>query len=256
MLYALDEKKERVEATPKQKAVCPLCNVQVISKCGEKNIWHWAHTVASSHPGKENETEWHRKWKKEFPKDWREIIIEDHRGKHIADIKTEYQMVIEFQHSSINFQTVVSRENFYDLMVWVFDVRKACEAESLIVFNGYIEWFNPIRGFGPCRKPVYLDLGKSLFYVKSIDKAYDSREIDGQDLPVWRLEGNQINRGNAISRLLAPPKHLRICCPYDKKVREIVFDACKWHRESNDPQCDKCEQFKYPFIPSYLGENY
>lgn len=24
-------------------AVCPLCKSEVLARCGEKNVWHWAH---------------------------------------------------------------------------------------------------------------------------------------------------------------------------------------------------------------------
>jgi hypothetical protein len=33
----------KVEAKPQSNGVCPLCERTVFSKCGEINVWHWAH---------------------------------------------------------------------------------------------------------------------------------------------------------------------------------------------------------------------
>lgn len=41
--------------------------------------------------------------------------------KHIADIRTNYGMVVEFQHSYITVEERVSRECFYKNMAWVVD---------------------------------------------------------------------------------------------------------------------------------------
>ena len=41
--------------------------------------------------------------------------------KHIADIRTVHNLVIEFQHSHIDPQERTSREKFYKNMVWVVD---------------------------------------------------------------------------------------------------------------------------------------
>ena len=41
-------------------------------------------------PWWENETEWHRAWKDQFPADWQEIVHHAEDGeKHIADVKTD-----------------------------------------------------------------------------------------------------------------------------------------------------------------------
>lgn len=55
----------------------------------------------------EGETEWHLAWKRRFPRQWREIVMDGHR----ADIKAP-QGGIELQSSSISTVEIASRENF------------------------------------------------------------------------------------------------------------------------------------------------
>jgi len=71
----------------------------------------------------ENETEWHRLWKNNFSTEWQECILFDQQTgeKHIADIRTDQGLVIEFQHSHINPNERVQRENFYKNMIWIVD---------------------------------------------------------------------------------------------------------------------------------------
>ena len=138
-MYA-NQSGERVAATPAQKASCPSCDGNVISKCGDIKIWHWAHEVSDCDPWSEGETLWHREWKERFPEDCREVTmhhyIHGHGEKgfgvlgqencHRADIKTDTH-VVEFQHSSISGDEIRERETFYHLckgyeMAWVIDV--------------------------------------------------------------------------------------------------------------------------------------
>lgn len=66
MLYAI-KNNEKIEALPKTTAVCSLCFKNVISKCGEVNVWHWAHTkLESCDKWYEPETKWHKDWKNKF----------------------------------------------------------------------------------------------------------------------------------------------------------------------------------------------
>lgn len=114
---------QRQEAQPKLLGVCQICERPMVSKCGERRIWHWAHQAGSAcDPWWENETEWHRAWKAQFPEDWQEIIHRAENGeKHIADVKTSQGWVIEFQHSHIQFEERRSRDAFYPKLVWVVD---------------------------------------------------------------------------------------------------------------------------------------
>lgn len=114
---------QRREAQPGLSGECPVCKATTIAKCGEKNIWHWAHKgKRNCDRWWENETEWHRDWKNHFPVEWQEVVRwADDGEKHIADVKTDQDWVIEFQHSYINPDERRSRESFYGNMVWVVD---------------------------------------------------------------------------------------------------------------------------------------
>ncbi len=114
----------RSYATKGAKGSCPFCGSDVIAKCGTIKTDHWAHKgVRNCDPWWENETDWHRAWKDNFRADWQEVIAHDEATgeKHIADIKTDYGLVLEFQHSHLNPIERSSREKFYKNMIWVVD---------------------------------------------------------------------------------------------------------------------------------------
>ena len=87
----------------------------MIAKCGNKKVWHWAHkTKKTCDHWWENETQWHRDWKDQFPVEWQEVVHFAEGGeKHVADVKTSTGLVIEFQHSAITKEEVLSRTAFY-----------------------------------------------------------------------------------------------------------------------------------------------
>jgi hypothetical protein len=95
----------------------------MVARCGEVRIKHWAHKgTRRCDSWWENETEWHRNWKNQFPSDWQEIVQYAEDGeKHIADLKTQEGWVIEFQHSYIKPEERRSREAFYQKLIWVVD---------------------------------------------------------------------------------------------------------------------------------------
>lgn len=114
----------RTKATKGAKGLCPNCGSELIAKCGHFKINHWAHKgIRDCDPWWENETEWHRGWKSNFSNDWQEVILTDEATgeKHIADIRSSYGLVLEFQHSHIDPIERTKREKFYKKMVWVVD---------------------------------------------------------------------------------------------------------------------------------------
>ena len=123
MLIAEVEGK-RCKATKGAKGICPYCQSEVIAKCGEQKIAHWAHKACKECDSwHDKETEWHLMWKNYFPESWQEIIKYDEqtREKHIADVYTEKGFTLEFQHSAIKPEERQSREAFYKNMNWVVD---------------------------------------------------------------------------------------------------------------------------------------
>ena len=103
MQYALDASGNRITATPNAKGICICCEAEMIAKCGSIKVHHWSHKSRKHcDPWWENETQWHRDWKNQFPKEWQEVVhIADDGEKHIADIKTPEGLVIEFQHTQV-----------------------------------------------------------------------------------------------------------------------------------------------------------
>ena len=121
MRFALSNN-ERIEATKGAKGLCPCCGSELVAKCGEIKVHHWSHKKKCDDHWWENETEWHRNWKSQFPKEWQEIIQYDESGeKHIADVKTSSGWTIEFQHSAISKEERDTRDNFYKKLIWVVD---------------------------------------------------------------------------------------------------------------------------------------
>lgn len=164
---------QRVEAQPKLRAMCPACGSEVIAKCGQHIVWHWAH-ASRSHCDQwwESETDWHREWKNRFPTEWQEVpTVDAQSGElHIADVKTAANLVIEFQRSTIHPDEVRARENFYDRMIWVVDGRKnefdqvnfrnmrsSPNADGIAQF----QWFGRSKLFSRWHtlKPVFIDFG-------------------------------------------------------------------------------------------------
>ena len=112
---------DKAEATKGAKGFCPSCSAELIAKCGEVNVNHWAHKGSRNcDPWWENETDWHRSWKGNFPIDWQEVIHFDSSGeKHIADVKTQAGWVLEFQYSYLNPEERRLRNAFYSKLVWI-----------------------------------------------------------------------------------------------------------------------------------------
>lgn len=122
MKYALIDNNKQ-EATKGARGICPVCNEAVIAKCGPRKINHWSHKSNSDCDlWWENETPWHREWKNNFFKEWQEVVHhDDSNEKHIADVKTNEDWIIEFQHSYINPEERKARNDFYGKIIWVVD---------------------------------------------------------------------------------------------------------------------------------------
>lgn len=115
---------ERTEAQKGGRGTCSHCHGETIAKCGCERIWHWAHRSKDQcDPWLEGETKWHRAWKGRFPRRCQEFkVVDPATGKwHVADVRTDSGLVIEFQHSAIRSDQIQSREDFYGNMVWVVD---------------------------------------------------------------------------------------------------------------------------------------
>ena len=167
----------RQEAQPNLSAKCPTCDQPMVAKCGEVRISHWAHQrTLFCDPWWENETEWHRDWKGQFPVNWQEFVYRTENGeKHIADVRTDHGWVIEFQHSPIRPEERRSRDIFYRKLVWVVDAtrrktdgpqfRKALEASTSVGGSPNIRRVRAdecrlLREWSASPAPIFFDFGK------------------------------------------------------------------------------------------------
>jgi hypothetical protein len=180
--YALIEG-TRSEAKPKLRGVCPNCEREVVAKCGEVRIWHWAHLgkLECDHWW-EPETEWHRSWKAVFPSEWQEVVhVSDTGERHIADVKNGAGVVIELQHSPIAAEERISRETFYKSMIWVVDgmrYKRDLTAFRTAIVHGSIISDSPMyirphtenaaifRRWTPLQCAVFLDFGDENFTIE------------------------------------------------------------------------------------------
>jgi competence protein CoiA len=173
MLYAY-KNNQKIEAAPGEKALCPECGGVVIAKCGSINIWHWAHEQNSNcDHWSEPETEWHLSWKKCWPSQCVEVVIEKRGVKHRADILTPDGTVIELQHSSLSVEEINEREVFYGKMIWLFDVVEPYEMGSLKFREkeNYwtFRWKHPRKHLAFTNKDSYWDWDSgTLFYLKTM----------------------------------------------------------------------------------------
>lgn len=196
MLYANDKHGNKIKAQPGVKAICPCCESEVVSKCGQVKIWHWAHTSKREcDPWYVGESDWHLGWKSLFPPENVEVVIERNGKKHRADVLLNNGEVIEFQHSSISITELQERNDFYGTVHWVFDARKAFESCRLVISdNGNFDW---------SYRPAYIldgsiiDTGTMGLY--SIGKSF-SKKIPQEQIVAWNhnsyLRPNNVVFGN------------------------------------------------------------
>lgn len=130
MRYAKDADGLRVKATATgQRAECPGCGAEVMSKFGSIVIPHWSHvSSADCDAWYEPITAWHLWWQNQFPEEWREVTITGNDGKqHRADILIPGWGVVEVQHSSISAGDINKRDTFYKHhtgdIAWIVDGR-------------------------------------------------------------------------------------------------------------------------------------
>lgn len=181
--YALMNGK-REEAKPGLSGECPGCGKTLVAKCGEVKVWHWAHSgTRMCDPWWENETEWHRKWKEYFPIDWQERVQFAEDGeKHIADVKTGRDWVLEFQHSYLKPEERRARTAFYPKLVWVIDGNRRPKLKTQF-FKTLIE-MNPINS-EPTIRQVFL--GFSSLLEEWVETKVPVILDFGDESPLWCL---------------------------------------------------------------------
>ena len=168
----------RSDARPGLRGVCPKCDDPLTARCGEVYRWHWAHPKGSDCDYSSEESEWHLNWKDKFPDDWQEVLHKAEDGeRRIADVKTDQDWVLEFQHSRIDSDVREGREAFYENLIWIVDGAKRKRdkkqffkalQEGKLVVKELNLWRVPItdecallRDWSDSRVPVFFDFGGS-----------------------------------------------------------------------------------------------
>lgn len=161
---------------PGNKAICPICKSEVIAKCGEINVWHWAHVSSSNcDDWVEPDNSWQRDWKNRYPIDKREIVI----NGRVADIVTERNDVIKLRNSYISPNDIYKIEQHFKNMIWIFNVAD-CEENFKFwpqigggnkIYHKF-RWKHARKHIAYASKSTILDLGFSdkLFILKKIAK--------------------------------------------------------------------------------------
>lgn len=131
MFIALDTNRNRISienAIKGNQYFCPICGEILTIRATESLAvkTHFAHkrgTICYD-DWKHDMSEWHLSWQRQFPEQYREVVIEKNGIKHRADICIN-GTVIEFQHSPITGEEITKRNAFYlscgYQVVWVFD---------------------------------------------------------------------------------------------------------------------------------------
>ncbi len=231
----------RVEARPGSQGQCPLCDREVLSRCGEINAWHWAHKQRRDCDSwAEGESAWHRAWKERFPRQWRELVV----GSHRADIKSP-RGVIELQASSISTSEVADREAFYGEMVWVLNAQDfdltIRDRGSYVTFR----WKHPRKTWWIAEKQLYFDLGEQLI---KINRIYDNLPCGGS--------GSFLGYDKFVASFSQPKPGHKLCdqCWMPFASRQLIETSMhEYYTMDLDPgtaMCPDCyESHREGFIP-------
>jgi competence CoiA-like predicted nuclease len=210
---------ERITASPKEKAVCPLCNQEVIAKCGEIKIWHWAHKQDFECDSfGEPESEWHLKWKNYFSREYQEVVM----GKHRADIRTKNRWIIELQNSSISSKEIEEREEYYKRMVWLLNGKTLCAGLDLRIKKGVItfRWKNPPKSWWYANKEIYIDLSEIIDGLKINIKDYSIGNKTKQ-VPIYEQEEYEYYTPEAELVEVSYPKVIDYIDVTEKEIKNL-----------------------------------
>ncbi len=159
MLYAIDQRGQRILPSTDAIGTCQICGNGLIPKCGPILKHHWSHRAGDCDTWGETETVWHRWWKSRASPECCEVVI----GNHRADIRRHDGCVIELQHSSISVEDIEAREAFYGDMLWLLDVHLLGRSAHFLLRSEQeiqMTWLNgDRRTLTRVRKPIYCDLG-------------------------------------------------------------------------------------------------
>lgn len=151
----LDPQLDRRKAAPGLRGSCSDCGETLVARCGEINIWHWAHEAgASMCVGSGQESAWHAAWKL-----WAANTIgaatEVPDGRHRADIVTLDGRVIELQSGYLDARAIAAREEQYgDRLTWIYRIVPGRWDRLWNVGEGWFRWNRPALSMTRHERPV------------------------------------------------------------------------------------------------------
>jgi competence CoiA-like predicted nuclease len=130
MTYAVDDKNELFEATPKTRLKCPNCKKEVFSRCGEIRVWHWAHHVNEScEYSKIKDSSWRYEWIKKTSKEKVEKLV----NGQVVDILGNNDAKVLFIGCKLSEQDIIEKESaFKNRIIWVL---KSDEFKQLKIYR-------------------------------------------------------------------------------------------------------------------------
>ena len=180
MLPAVDSSGRRIAPIKGSRGVCPGCGGEMIAKCGDTNVHHWAHRRGEDcDTWREPMTDWHLAWQECFPEECREVWVGPNR-EHRADVKGRGK-ILEVQRSSISAAEIQEREQFYGDMAWMLcgeDFEGRFEMWPLDVgryklLRGRIllgfKWKSMRRCWLAAEKDIYIHFRKGIGKLLSVD---------------------------------------------------------------------------------------
>lgn len=172
----------RIQATYSgQKGVCECCGNYVTAKCGDINIWHFAHDSSDECDSfYEPMSDWHIAWQNWFSSFGAEVEVSmsDGIARHRADVVSADGIIWEIQHSALSTEDIQERERFYGVenMRWLFDMRKQFKAKDFDLrqkdgFHSF-RWKHAKKSIAFARAKVFFDFGGGdVFELKKLHAA-------------------------------------------------------------------------------------
>src|SRR5574343_557457 len=136
-------------------AYCPECNDEVISKCGNLNVWHFSHKPnPSCRISSGAISDWHLGWQMKFENT--EVFNKDRSRRAYVMLKNG--LVIEVQNSPISITEMRAREASWPKMIWLFNLNEANEAGRIDKIDGRLYWKDFKESWMYYTKPAYFDI--------------------------------------------------------------------------------------------------
>lgn len=212
MFFANDQEGKRItieEAAQGGAYFCPICGgaLLVKAKKSEAIREHFAHKRGKDCDSwKHDLSEWHYTWQRSFPKECREVVVQNGEEKHRTDVLIN-NTVIEFQHSPISAEEIAKRNSFYRecgyKVVWVFDAEGKIKNEyrdtldPCLCRETDLFWKRPQSKFS---KKISQDVTIFLdYYTRVSNKQYEGEKVEIMLLLKW-VDSEQIVFYNTFRR--------------------------------------------------------